>query len=263
VDLQTLLPQFGSGVVTILAFIVALSVIVAIHEYGHYIVGRWSGIKAEVFSIGFGPVLFSRMDSHGTRWQVAALPFGGYVKFLGDSDAASGKDSAAIAEASPERLRQTMHGAPLWARTATVAAGPIFNFILSILIFTAVMMAGGKTADPLTVGALKPLPAEGVTLQPGDEVLAVADRPLPDTGSGGIDDAFLQDLPTRALLDYDVRRDGRRMTAQGPHLMPPLVGGLSPQSAAFDAGLAVGDVITVVNDQDVYAFSELRDIVEG
>ena len=248
---------------TILAFIVALSVIVAIHEYGHYIVGRWSGIKAEVFSIGFGPVLFSRMDSHGTRWQLAALPFGGYVKFLGDSDAASGKDSAAMAATPPERLRQTMHGAPLWARTATVAAGPVFNFILSIVIFSAVMMAGGKTADPLTVGALRPLPVEGVTLQPGDEVLSVAGSPLPGTGSGGIDDAFLQELPKRALIDYEVRRDGTRVSAQGPHLMPPLVGGLSPQSAAFDAGLEVGDVITAVNDEDVYAFSELRDLVEG
>lgn len=262
-DLQTLLPQFGSGLVTILAFIVALSVIVAIHEYGHYIVGRWSGIKAEVFSLGFGPVLFSRMDRHGTRWQVAALPFGGYVKFLGDADAASGKDSDAMAQVPAERLRQTMHGAPLWARTATVAAGPIFNFILSILIFTAVMMAGGKTADPLTVGALKPLPVEGVTLQPGDEVLAVADMALPEVGSGGIDDAFLRDLPTRSLLDYEVRRDGRRTSAQGPHIMPPLVGGLSPQSAAFDAGLRVGDVITAVNDQPVHAFSELKEIVEG
>jgi regulator of sigma E protease len=248
---------------TVGAFIIALSVIVAIHEYGHYIVGRWSGIRAEVFSIGFGPVLFSRIDRHGTRWQVAALPFGGYVKFLGDSDAASGKDSAAMAEASPERLRQTMHGAPLWARTATVAAGPVFNFVLSILIFTGVMMAGGKTADPLTVGALKPLSVEGVTLQPGDEVLAVEDVPVPDIGAGGIDDAFLRDLPARALLDYEVRRDGRRMAAQGPHPMPPMVGGLSPQSAAFDAGLRSGDVITEVNGQPVYAFSELRDIVEG
>src|SRR6056297_1617439 len=137
---------------TILAFIVALSVIVAVHEYGHYIVGRWSGIKAEVFSLGFGPVLFSRMDKHGTRWQLAALPFGGFVKFLGDADAASGKDGAAMSTLPPERLRQTMHGAPLWARTATVAAGPIFNFILSIIVFAAVMMSGGKTAEPLTVG---------------------------------------------------------------------------------------------------------------
>jgi regulator of sigma E protease len=263
VDILTFLPQFGSVFMTILAFIVALSVIVAVHEYGHYIVGRWSGIKAEVFSLGFGPVLFSRMDRHGTRWQVAALPFGGYVKFLGDADAASGKDGEAMADLPPERLRQTMHGAPLWARTATVAAGPVFNFILSILVFAAVMMSGGKTANPLTVGELKPLPVEGVTLQPGDEILAVAGAPLPDIENGEVYDAFLDTLPVRALLEYEVRRADDRVTAQGPHLLPPLVGGLSPQSAAFDAGLKAGDVITGVNDRPVVAFSELKEIVES
>ena len=71
------IPQFGSLFQILLAFVVALSIIVAIHEYGHYIIGRLSGIRAEVFSLGFGPVLFSRVDKHGTRWQLAALPFGG------------------------------------------------------------------------------------------------------------------------------------------------------------------------------------------
>ena len=125
-DILSLIPQFGNLLYTIVAFVIALSVIVAVHEYGHYIVGRWSGIHAEVFSIGFGPVLLSRVDKRGTRWQIAALPFGGYVRFLGDSNAASGKDEAAmdeITQKSPEELRRTMHGAPLWARTATVAAG--------------------------------------------------------------------------------------------------------------------------------------------
>ena len=69
-----LIPQFGGFAFTIIAFVVALSIIVAIHEYGHYIVGRWSGIHAEVFSLGFGPVLASRVDKHGTKWQFAALP---------------------------------------------------------------------------------------------------------------------------------------------------------------------------------------------
>ena len=73
----------------IAAFVVALSVIVAIHEYGHYIVGRWCGIHAEVFSIGFGPVLFRRVDRRGTQWQIAVLPLGGYVRFRGDADPAS------------------------------------------------------------------------------------------------------------------------------------------------------------------------------
>ena len=76
-DILTLLPQFGNLVWTLIAFVVALSVIVAIHEYGHYIVGRWSGIHADVFSLGFGPVLYARTDKRGTVWQVAALPFGG------------------------------------------------------------------------------------------------------------------------------------------------------------------------------------------
>ena len=262
-DLATLLPQFGGIFMTILAFIVALSVIVAVHEYGHYIVGRWSGIKAEVFSLGFGPVLFARRDRHGTLWQVAALPFGGYVKFLGDSNAASGQDGTAMAEMPPERLRQTMHGAPLWARTATVAAGPVFNFILSILVFAAVMMSGGKTADPLTVGEMKPLPVAGIELRAGVEILSVAGQALPDPGADAAYDDFLDALPREARLDYGVRRDGARMTVTGPHLMPPLVGGLSPQSAAFAAGLEAGDVITAVNGAPLAAFSGLKEIVEG
>ncbi|MDG1167741.1 MAG: site-2 protease family protein, partial [Sulfitobacter sp.] len=111
-DIASLIPQFGGFVWTMAAFIIALSVIVAIHEYGHYIVGRWCGIKADVFSLGFGPVLYSRFDKHGTKWQIAALPFGGYVKFAGDANAASGKDEDAMSQvaADPVRLRATMHG---------------------------------------------------------------------------------------------------------------------------------------------------------
>lgn len=92
-------------------FVIALSIIVAIHEYGHYIVGRWCGIHAEVFSLGFGPVLVSRRDKRGTKWQIAAIPFGGYVKFLGDADASSVRSDGG-AGLSPEERRHTMAGAP-------------------------------------------------------------------------------------------------------------------------------------------------------
>ena len=141
-DIATLMGQFGGFFWMIIAFVVALSVIVAIHEYGHYIVGRWTGIHAEVFSLGFGPVLYSRLDKRGTVWQVAALPFGGYVKFAGDANAASGVDGEAMADVAddPVASRRTMHGAPLWARALTVVAGPVFNFALSIAIFFGVLM---------------------------------------------------------------------------------------------------------------------------
>ncbi len=173
-----LIPTFGNALWTLAAFFIALSVIVAIHEFGHYIVGRWTGIQAEVFSLGFGPVLFSREDRRGTRWQVAALPLGGYVKFLGDSDAASGRDAAVINTIDEADLRQTMHGAPLWARSATVAAGPVFNFALSILVFSVVLMIRGIAAEPLTVGELRPMPGQ-VGLEVGDVVRAIEGRPTP------------------------------------------------------------------------------------
>ena len=124
---------------TVGAFILALSIIVTVHEYGHYIIGRLSGIKAEVFSLGFGPRLMSRRDRRGTLWQVAAIPLGGYVRFLGDADAAS----AGSVPVDPDRARQSLTGAPLWARFATVAAGPVFNFVLSILVFAGMAMWQG------------------------------------------------------------------------------------------------------------------------
>ena len=129
------------------AFVVALSIIVAIHEYGHYIVGRWSGIHADVFSIGMGPVLVSRTDRRGTVWQIAAIPFGGYVKFRGDSTAASAPDRATLQTMQPDDLRSTLEGAPLWARAATVAAGPVFNFVFSILLFAGIFISQGQQQD--------------------------------------------------------------------------------------------------------------------
>ncbi len=248
---------------TIIAFVVALSVIVAVHEYGHYIVGRWSGIKAEVFSLGFGPVLWSRMDRHGTRWQIAALPFGGFVKFLGDANAASAKSDEAVAEMPPEIRRQTMHGAPLWARTATVAAGPVFNFVLSILIFAAVMMTQGKVADPLAVGELRPLPGEELTLQAGDRLLQIEGLDVPGADEDKTFSDLIDELPIRPVLSYRVERDGQQMQVQGPYPMPPLVAQLAPQSAAYDISMQPGDVITSVDGAPIAAFSELKEVVEA
>jgi len=263
VDIAALIPQFGNLFMVLLAFVVALSIIVAIHEYGHYIVGRWCGIEADVFSLGFGPVLWSRHDRRGTRWQVAALPFGGYVKFRGDADASSGQGDASLKAMSDEELRHTMHGAPLWARTATVSAGPLFNFVLSVLVFGAVMMAQGKMAEPIEIGEVKPLPGDEINLHAGDELLSIAGTALPDLDETDGLDEFVKTLPIAPRLDYGVRRDGREMTVSGPYPLPPLVTQLAPQSAAYEAGMRVGDVIIAVDGSQITAFSELKEIVEG
>ncbi|WP_102108112.1 RIP metalloprotease RseP [Oceaniglobus roseus] len=252
-DFIGLIPSFGNFFYSVAAFVVALSVIVAVHEYGHYIVGRWSGIHADVFSLGFGPVLFSRIDRRGTRWQVAALPFGGYVKFAGDADASS-VAAAPVESLSAEERRRTMAGAPLWARAATVAAGPGFNFVFSILVFTVVMMFRGVASEPLTVAEVAPLPYAEQQVQAGDVLLEIDGRatpPLEDLES------FIKDLPMQAEMPYTVLRDGAEMVVQGPHPYPPLVNGVTLQSAAMDAGLEVGDVITKVDGEPIFAFDQL------
>ena len=244
-------------------FVVALSIIVAVHEYGHYIVGRWSGIDADVFSIGFGPVLWSRYDKRGTRWQIAALPFGGYVKFAGDADAASaGRDDEAMAKMDADKLRRTMHGAPVWARAATVLAGPIFNFILSILIFAGVALSTGGEKDPLTIAEMKPLPSAVGDLQAGDIIRGIGGVTLPERGDEGYRDVIAE-IPEDPVLSYDIERNGRSMTVDGPYLFPPLVGSVLPQTAARAAGFEEGDVITALDGEQVFAFGQLKRAVEG
>ncbi len=257
-ELASLIPQFGNTLYTIAAFIIALSVIVAVHEYGHYIVGRWSGIKADVFSLGFGPVLWSRPDKHGTVWQVAALPFGGYVKFMGDANAASAGDDGSLEDLDDATLRQTMHGAPLWARTLTVAAGPVFNFFLSFFVFAAILMWRGVASDPLTVDELRPMPGEAIALLPGDEILAIAGVETPKVEEFG---DFVDELPQNPTLEYLVRRDGDDRLLTAPHPFPPSVSGLTPGSAAMETDIQVDDVIVSVDGDPVFTFEELREKV--
>jgi regulator of sigma E protease len=255
-----LIPSFGGFAFTLLAFVAALSIIVAIHEYGHYIVGRWSGIHAEVFSLGFGPVLFARTDRHGTKWQVAALPFGGYVKFLGDANAASGKDAAAVDALDPEERRRSMHGAPLWARAATVAAGPIFNFILSVIVFAGVMVFSGQASNEPVVGDIRPMPADMRLLQPGDRILSIegeAVETLVDVFELG------RTLEPASALSYEVERDGQTLTVDANFPLIAVVESVTPRSAAMDAGLEQGDVIRSIDGAPIYAFEQLRGAVEA
>lgn len=254
----SILPQFGGLVWTLLAFVVALSVIVAIHEYGHYIVGRWCGIHAEVFSIGFGPVLWSRPDKRGTVWQIAALPFGGYVKFKGDANAASvGGDGTVQAMSDAER-RSTMPGAPLAARAATVAAGPVFNFLMSIAIFAVFVAIAGRATEEPVVGTLKPLPEDWATLQPGDRITSIGGVAV-ETMEDVLSTA--SDLPPATNIAYEVIRDGVEITVEATFPLVSVIDAVQPRSAAVDAGLMKGDVIRSVDGMEIHAFGQLRDIV--
>jgi regulator of sigma E protease len=255
--MEALVAAFGGTAWTLVFFVIGLSVIVFVHEYGHYIVGRWSGIHAEVFSIGFGPVLLSRTDRRGTRWQFAAIPFGGYVKFLGDADASSVRQGD-VSGLSAEERRHTMAGAPLWARSATVAAGPIANFILAFVLFAALILVTGVPNEAPTVGKMRALPYAGESLVEGDTILAINGQATPDWESFG---TVTDGLKGNGIVTYTIRRGGDELQVSGPHPQAAIVGDVSIRSAALDAGIMVGDVVLKAGGQDVNYFDELPVIV--
>ncbi|EQB09292.1 hypothetical protein L288_05980, partial [Sphingobium quisquiliarum P25] len=121
---------------TVLAFVAVIGPLVFVHELGHYLVGRWCGVKAEAFSIGFGPEIAAWVDKRGTRWRIGALPLGGYVRFKGDMNAASQTDPAWLEMSARDRA-ESFPAKPLWQRAAIVAAGPAINFLFAILILGA------------------------------------------------------------------------------------------------------------------------------
>ncbi len=163
----------------VLPFIFIMSVIVFFHELGHYFVGRWCGVKIEAFSLGFGPELFARVDKSGTRWRLAAIPLGGYVKFHGDANPASAPDAASVEAMSPGERAQTLAGQPVRNRAAIVAAGPIANFILAFMIFTALFMIFGRSEHSARIGAVEAgSPAARAGFVAGDLVKSINGDPV-------------------------------------------------------------------------------------
>jgi regulator of sigma E protease len=186
----------------VVPFILILSLIVFIHELGHYLVGRWCGVKIDAFSLGFGPELFARVDSHGTRWRVGALPLGGYVKFYGDANVASAANGV---DPSVDRAL-TLAGQPLRNRAAIVAAGPAANFILALVIFTGMFMAFGRVEHLARIGRVElNSPAAAAGFQAGDLVKSINGQPIDSFES--LQESTL--MSTGLPMNFVVDRQGR------------------------------------------------------
>ncbi|UZK66942.1 M50 family metallopeptidase [Sphingomonas sp. M1-B02] len=167
---------------TVLAFALVIGPLVFLHELGHYLAGRWFGVKAEEFSIGFGREVAGITDKRGTRWKFGWLPLGGYVKFAGDMNPAGQPSPEWLALPAHERA-QTFQSKPLWQRAIIVAAGPIANFIVAILILSAFALAYGDNRTPATVGSvIAGSPAAAAGLQPGDRITAMSGRSVETYG---------------------------------------------------------------------------------
>ena len=165
----------GHGLIGyVVPFLFVLTIVVFFHELGHFLVARWAGVKVLTFSLGFGPELFGFNDRHGTRWKVSAIPLGGYVKFFGDDTEASTPSTETLAAMSDEERKGSFHHKKVGPRAAIVAAGPIANFILAIVIFTCLFTFFGKPSttaqvDKIEVGSA----AAAAGFQVGDIVTAI------------------------------------------------------------------------------------------
>ncbi|HJZ43494.1 MAG TPA: RIP metalloprotease RseP [Hyphomicrobiaceae bacterium] len=163
----------------LLPFLFVLTVVVFVHELGHFLVARWSGVKIKAFSIGFGREIFGFNDRHGTRWRFAWIPLGGYVKFLDDENSASATSRAALERMSPSEREGAFQSKSLAARSAIVAAGPIANFLLAIVIFAFTFTVVGVHITAPRVDELVPDGAAAAAgFKSGDLIVSIDGQPI-------------------------------------------------------------------------------------
>ena len=193
----------------VIPFVAILSVVVFVHEFGHFIIGRWCGVKVDAFSIGFGPELWARTDRLGTRWRIAAIPLGGYVKFHGDANSASVPDPDLVSAMPPAEQAVTFAAQPVWKRSAIVFAGPFANFVLAIAIYTGLFATYGRIIlTPRIASLVEGGAAQAAGLLPGDLVLSI---------DGETIDSFskMQEIVAVSAgktLNVIVRRDSKNLT---------------------------------------------------
>ena len=163
----------------VIPFVLVLSVLIFIHEMGHFLAARWAGVKVEVFSIGFGGELYGFDDRYGTRWRVSAIPLGGYVKMFGEGDVITGIDDTEDRPMTDEEKKVSFHHKPLSKRTAIVAAGPAANFLFAVILFAFMSAVLGLPKPYAVIGeVMNDSAAEESGFEVGDEVMAINGEPI-------------------------------------------------------------------------------------
>jgi len=262
----------------IVGFLLLLGPLVTIHELGHYLVGRWFGVKADAFSIGFGKELAGWTDKRGTRWKLSLLPLGGYVQFAGDMSPVSQPSEEWMALPPEERAR-TFQAQPLWQRALIVAAGPVTNLLFAVLVFACFNMAYGKVLSSTEVfGFAEVSDARDAGVQAGDRIVAVdGDKVASEfdvsahvTAYPGrtvkleIDRAgHVLEIPVKLRPQIVSDPFGNKGTIAdlGLDFIPPVVGRFVPDSAAQAAGIRIGDRIVAVEGAPVASYSDVGRLI--
>lgn len=253
------IPLIGPLASYIIPFFIVLMVVVFIHEYGHYKVAQWCGVKSDAFSIGFGPELFGWQDKRGTRWKLSAIPLGGYVKFRGDADPSSGSvDEEALKQMTDEERAGSFPAASLPRRAAIVAAGPFFNFVLAAVLFAGIAYSVGVPTDKPFVDEVE----EGSIAE--EAGFAVGDRFLTIDGQ---EISKFSDLNSAVrasngkVVTVDVERGGDTVTLPFTFIPPMTIEAVRTDGAAAAAGIEAGDILLSLDGEKIISFEGLRETV--
>lgn len=262
--------------ITLLAFVVAIVLLVLIHELGHYWVARRCGVRVLRFSLGFGNVIYSkRFSSNGTEWVISAIPLGGYVKMLDEREE----------EVAPEDLPYAFNRKPVLQRMAIVAAGPLANFLLAILLYWILFMHGVPGLRPVLGEVPQGTPAAAAQLLPGETILSVAGETVPSWQElrwallnqalqhGAVEIETLTASGATAVHTLDLSTleakdmDGEFLDKLGLHLYQPailpVVGKFAEDSVAQRAGLQAGDVILRADGVALQRWGELVEVIRA
>jgi len=264
----------------IVGFLLVLGPLVTLHELGHYLVGRAFGVKADSFSIGFGKEIAGWTDRRGTRWKLSLLPLGGYVQFAGDMNPASQPSEEWLRLPRAER-EKTFQAKPLWQRALIVAAGPLTNWAIAVLIIAGFAMAYGMPLGvPKVIGFSSPSDAQAAGVELGDTILKVDGHSIKN----------FNEIPQYVAIHggqtiaLTIERDGRRIEVPvrlrrqivsdqfgnqsqigdlGVDFTPAKIGAVLPKSPAEKAGLKNGDQIVSVNGAPVHGFVDLATMIQS
>ncbi len=271
----------GPGFIfTVAVFLAALTVLVFVHEMGHYLVARWCKVKVDVFSVGFGRELFGRTDKHGTRWKISAIPLGGYVKFAGDATGASNPDDEALENMTTKEKAESFHFKSLWQKSAIVFAGPFINIVFAVILFAGLVYVQGQRVMSSEIGMIgQGLSAEKAGLKVGDIVLSVDGTEVERLR----DISEIVQLLPEQTIDIGIERDGenlilpvlinsKMMTDRfdneyaygyleiGPKYVP-WIGRIEKDLPAYNAGLEVNDLITNIDGIAIDDFQAVYDVI--
>ncbi len=259
-----------------LGFVFVITLVVFVHELGHFLAARYFGVRVESFSIGFGRAIVGFTDRHGTYWKVGWLPLGGYVKFWGDDGVSSAPDHEKVDRATAAERAGSFHHKPLYQKAIVALGGPVANFILAIVILASLFLIYGTVAISPQIGAIRAdTPAAEAGFQVGDTVLSINGQPI--TEFEGI--VRVVTVANDSALDFRVMRGGQELTIRvtpraiqkedvlGNKIMDPGIGispvrpgevaNIVPGSPAEIASLKVGDIVIGVNDLPVQSLSDI------